>query len=114
MRCTIVHEGSSDVSRQHNYKNKLKENEQVDELIPLLNIVDFPKVHYADSIIKNTGTTKKSLFLDLEFFCTLMIKAVDKWLKVNNDIDETELSLFSIAYVLKDKKDDGKYIILRE
>lgn len=42
-----------------------------------------------------------------------MIKAVDEWLIVNNDIDETELSLFSIAYVLKSKKDDRKYIILR-
>ncbi|MGK0554107.1 hypothetical protein [Macrococcus capreoli] len=113
LRCTIVHEGSSDVSRQDNYKIKLKNHEQVDELIPYLNTLDFPKVLYANSTIINTGDIKKSLFLDLEFFCELMIKSVDRWLKDNINLDETELSLFSIAYILNDKEDE-KFLIFRK
>lgn len=113
LRCTIVHEGSSDVSRQDNYKNKLKKYEQVDELIPFLNTLNFQKVLYTDSTIMSTVATKKSLFLDLEFFCELMIKSVDIWLKDNISLDETELSLFSIAYILKDKKDE-KFLIFRK
>lgn len=113
LRCTIVHEGSSDVSRQDNYKNKLKKYEQVDEIIPFLNTLNFQKVLYTDSTIMSTVATKKSLFLDLEFFCELMIKSVDIWLKDNISLDETELSLFSIAYILKDKKDE-KFLIFRK
>lgn len=112
LRCTIVHEGTSDVSRQDNYMSKLKEHEQVDELIPYLNTLDFHKVLYADSTNTSTREIKRSLFLDLEFFCELMIKSVDRWLKDNINLDETELSLFSIAYILKDKEDE-KFLIFR-
>ncbi|QUR94351.1 hypothetical protein [Macrococcoides canis] len=113
LRCTIVHEGTSDVSRQDNYMSKLKAHEQVDELIPYLNTLDFHKVLYANSTNVSTREVKRSLFLDLEFFCELMIKSVDIWLKDNINLDETELSLFSIAYILKDKEDE-KFLIFRK
>lgn len=106
LRCSLVHEGSSNPSNQNNYNRNVDVKEQVDELIPYINSIGWEKVAFANTTNIHDGTEKASLFVDIDYLCSKFIEATNSWLQTSEKIPQYTTDLFSIAipgYVNNDK-----------
>lgn len=113
LRCSLVHEGSSNPSNQNNYYKNVDIEEQIDELIPYINNIKWEKVAFANSINIHDGTEKKSLFVDIDYLCSKFIEATDRWLQTSQNIPEHTDSLFSIAISAHSQKTENKIEIIK-
>ena len=103
LRCSMVHEGTSNPSNQKGFKKDIDTSTELDELIPYVNSVGWEAIAFANSQIHGSNKYKNSLFVDIDYFCNQIIKSVEYWISSWDNKDELnnlQVDLFSIAYAM--------------
>lgn len=106
LRCSMLHEGSTDPTSNTSYQ-KFGKN-KVRDIVPTI----FPKEYDDKFLVADQGEQYPTLFFDLIYFCEMILFTANDWIVENiKDFDEANLNLFSIAYTIYDN--NKKMLIFR-
>ena len=106
LRCSMVHEGTSNPSNKKGVKKDIDTHAELDELIPYVNSVGWEPIAFVNSRNHGSNKYKNSLFVDIHYFCKQIIKSVEYWISSwqnREDLDDFQVDLFSIAHVIKNE-----------
>ncbi|MCG2355676.1 hypothetical protein K4S27_11085 [Staphylococcus epidermidis] len=113
MRCSLLHQGSSNPSKQKGYNMKNK-SLRVDDLLPMVNYANEDKIFPVEAHEIGNKKLYHHYFVDIHFLCELIEFATKKWLDESNKLNNDYHNLFNIAYAYKDKKDKEKISIYKK